>query len=298
MREIPHHLYSFDGKYLDLDGLRYHYLDEGNGEPVLAVHGNPTWSFYYRELVKALRTEYRVIVPDHIGCGLSDKPDDSGYDYTLSRRIEDLSALADELGLERVNLVVHDWGGAIGLGWAVRNPERVARIVILNTAAFHLMEGKALPWQLWVVRNTPIGALLVRGFNAFARGASRLAVTRRPLSREIRNAYCAPYGNWSDRIATLRFVQDVPLSGGDPAYAPLTEIQEGLRRFSNHPIMICWGARDFVFDDQFLDEWRGIYPHAEVHRFADAGHYVLEDAADEIITLVKDFLTDPRHSER
>jgi haloalkane dehalogenase len=297
VRAVPRELYPFDGKYLDLDGLRYHYLDEGAGEPVLAVHGNPTWSFYYRELVKALRGEYRVIVPDHIGCGLSEKPDDSCYDYTLSRRIEDLSALADELGLERVNLVVHDWGGAIGLGWAVRNPERVARIVILNTAAFHLMEGKALPWQLWVVRNTPIGALLVRGFNAFARGASRLAVTRRPLSREIRNAYCAPYGNWSDRIATLRFVQDVPLAAGDPAYAPLTEIQEGLQRFSSHPILICWGARDFVFDDEFLDEWRNTYPHAEVHRFDDAGHYVLEDASSEIVELVSNFLKKPRSTD-
>jgi haloalkane dehalogenase len=291
-------LYPFDGKFLDLDGLRYHYLDEGDGEAVLAVHGNPTWSFYYRELVKALRDECRVVVPDHMGCGLSDKPDDSRYDYTLRRRIEDLSVLVDELDLDRVNLVVHDWGGAIGLGWAVRNPERVARIVILNTAAFHLMEGKSLPWQLWVVRNTPIGALLVRGFNAFARGATRLAVTRRPLPREVRNAYCAPYGSWSDRIATLRFVQDVPLAAGDPAYAPLTEIQDGLQHFRSHPILICWGARDFVFDDQFLDEWRATFPHAEVHRFADAGHYVLEDAADEIITLVKDFFTDPRHSER
>jgi haloalkane dehalogenase len=298
MRNIPKHLYPFKNNYLDLDGLRYHYLDEGAGEPVLAVHGNPTWSFYYRELVTSLRGEYRVVVPDHIGCGLSDKPDDSRYRYTLGQRIDDISRLVASLALDRVNLVVHDWGGAIGLGWAVRHPERVSRIVILNTAAFHLMAGKKLPWQLRVVRDTPIGALLVRGFNAFARGASRLATTRRSMPKELRDAYCAPYGSWSERIATLRFVQDIPLTSDDPAYAPLTEIQEGLHHFASHPILICWGARDFVFDDHFLDEWRGIYPQAEVHRFDDAGHYVLEDASSEIIGLVKGFLVDARDSEK
>jgi haloalkane dehalogenase len=297
MRRIPPHLYPFEGRYLDLDGLKYHYLDEGQGGPIVAVHGNPTWSFYYRELVKSFRDDYRVVVPDHIGCGLSDKPGDREYDYTLQRRIDDLGSLIDHLDLSGITLVVHDWGGAIGLGWAVQHPDRVDRIVILNTAAFGLPEGKTLPWQLWCVRNTPIGPLLVRGFNAFARGATRMAVTRRRLPREVRDAFCAPYDSWSNRIATLRFVQDIPLAPGDPAYAALTTTTKSLHVFAKHPIMICWGARDFVFDDHFLDQWRKTYPHADVHRFPDAGHYVLEDESDEIIGLIRGFMNESRKTK-
>ncbi len=168
MKEIPKHLYPFENHWLELDDLRLHYLDEGDGEPVVAVHGNPTWSFYYRDLVRDLRDDYRVIVPDHIGCGLSDKPGDDVYEYTLERRIDDFSRLMDDLELDDINLVVHDWGGMIGLGWAVRNPDRVKRLVILNTAAFHLPKSKTFPWQLWMVRDTPLGPLMVRGLNAFA----------------------------------------------------------------------------------------------------------------------------------
>ncbi|MBW2390864.1 MAG: alpha/beta fold hydrolase, partial [Deltaproteobacteria bacterium] len=119
--------YPFQGKILDLDGLRYHYLDEGSGPPVVMVHGNPTWSFYYRDLVLALRGRYRAVAPDHIGCGRSDKPDDSRYEYTLERRVQDLGALIDHLGFDKVTLVVHDWGGMIGFTWATQNPDRIQR---------------------------------------------------------------------------------------------------------------------------------------------------------------------------
>ncbi len=287
---IPKELYPFEGRVLDLDGLRYHYLDEGSGEVVVAVHGNPTWSFYYRNLVADLRGEFRVVVPDHIGCGLSDKPGDEDYPYTLERRIEDFGRLMDELGLDEINLVVHDWGGMIGLAWAVRHAERVKRLVLLNTAAFHLPKTKPFPWQLGLVRNTPFGSLMVRGLNAFSRGASHVACTRKKLSKEVRDAYCAPYGNWTDRIATLRFVQDIPLKPGDPGYDVVSDTAARLDVFRDKPVLICWGDKDFVFDRHFLAEWRQIYPNAEVHQFPDCGHYILEDASEEIIPLVKRFI--------
>jgi len=292
MKEIPEHLFPFVRHWLDLEDIRLHYLDEGDGEPVVAVHGNPTWSFYYRELVKGLRDSHRVVVPDHMGCGYSDKPGDDVYDYTLERRIEDFSALMDRLELEDINLVVHDWGGMIGLGWAVRNPERIRRLVILNTAAFHLPKSKALPWQLWMVRNTPLGSFLVRGLNAFSRGATHFACTRKALSKEVRDAYCAPYDSWSDRIATLRFVRDIPLQSGDPGYDIVSDTHERLGVFANRPVLMCWGGKDFVFDHHFLAEWERIYPEAEVHRFADCGHWILEDASEEIIPLIRRFITD------
>jgi haloalkane dehalogenase len=293
MRKIPDHLYGFESRWLDLDGLRYHYLDEGEGEVVVAVHGNPTWSFYYRDLVKDLRNDFRVVVPDHMGCGLSDKPSDDDYDYTLSRRIDDFGTLMDDLDLTGINLVVHDWGGMIGLGWAVRNPERIKRLVILNTAAFHLPKTKPFPWQLWMVRDTPLGPLLVRGFNAFARGATHLACTRKKLSKQVRDAYCAPNDGWSDRLATLRFVQDIPLRPGDRGYDIVSDTAARLDELSDLPALVCWGGKDFVFDHHFLEEWQRIYPNAEVHNFADCGHWILEDASEEIIPLIRKFLTDP-----
>ena len=293
MKGIPRELYPFESRFLDLDGLRYHYLDEGDGDPVVAVHGNPTWSFYYRELVKELRSDHRVVVPDHIGCGLSDKPGDDRYDYTLSRRVEDFAQLMEELDLDQINLVVHDWGGMIGLAWAVQNPDRIKRLVILNTAAFPLPESKAFPWQLWLVRDTPVGPLMVRGLNAFSRGATRFAVTRKKLSKTLRDAYCAPYDSWTDRIATLRFVQDIPLRPGENGYDIVSDTAAQLEVFRDRPVLICWGEKDFVFDHHFLAVWQKLYPHAEVHRFADCGHYILEDAAEEIMPLVRRFVTVP-----
>jgi pimeloyl-ACP methyl ester carboxylesterase len=289
MQKIAEHLYPFENQWIDLGGLKLHYLDEGEGEVVVAVHGNPTWSFYYRDLVRDLRVDHRVVVPDQIGCGLSDKPGDSSYEYTMSRRIDDFGRLMDELELTDINLVVHDWGGMIGLAWAVRHPDRIKRLVLLNTAAFHLPKAKPFPWQLWMAR-TPLGPLLVRGLNAFSRFATHLAVTRKRLSSEIRDAYCAPYDSWNDRIATLRFVQDVPLKPGDRGYEIVSETAARLDVFRDRPVLVCWGDRDFVFDHHFLEVWRQIYPDAEVHTFADCGHYILEDASEEVIPLIRSFL--------
>ena len=288
---VPTALYPFEGHTFDLGGLRYHYLDEGRGEPILMLHGNPTWSFYYRGLVRGLRDRYRIIVPDHIGCGLSDKPDDSRYEYSLERRVDDLDALIAHLDLgDKLSLVVHDWGGMIGMAWALRHPSRVRRIVILNTAAFHLPKTKKLPALLWWVRNTWLAGLLVRRFNAFSRGAVWLCCTRKRLSKELRDAYCAPYDSWANRIATLRFVQDIPLRAGDRGYDLISEVESKLGSFVDTPALICWGEKDFVFDHHFLDVWRKHLPNAEVHRFPDCGHYVLEDAGEEILPLVEHFL--------
>jgi len=288
---IPESLYPFESHYLDRGGLRYHYLDEGSGDPVVMVHGNPSWSFYYRNLVQALRDTHRCIVPDHIGCGLSDKPGDADYRYTLEKRVDDLEALLEHLGItENITLVLHDWGGMIGMAFATRHPERIRQFVILNTSAFHLPETKRLPLTLWLCRNTPLGAFLVRGFNAFSFAATRWCCTRRSMSPEIRRAYRAPYNSWQNRIATLRFVQDIPLNPEDPAYAIVTRVEEAVHRFREMPMLICWGMKDFVFDYHFLNEWEENFPKAQIHRFEDCGHYVLEDAPEEIEPLVQEFL--------
>ncbi len=284
-------LAAHPGRDFDRDGLRLHYLDEGAGEPVVMVHGNPTWSFYYRNLVDALKTRYRTIAPDHIGCGRSDKPDDSRYQYTLRSRVDDLAGLLDHLGVDReITLVVHDWGGMIGMAYAARHPGRIARLVVLNTGAFPLPASKPLPPALRLGRDSKLGAGLIRGFNAFAVAAARVGCKRRPMGKDLRAAYVAPYDSWANRIATLRFVQDIPLAAGDRGFDIVQGTADRLGELAHVPMMIAWGLRDFVFDRHFLDEWTRRFPEAEVHRFEDGGHYILEDAGDEIIPLIEEFL--------
>jgi cis-3-alkyl-4-acyloxetan-2-one decarboxylase len=283
--------YPFTGKWLDLDGLRYHYLDEGKGEPVVMVHGNPSWSFYYRNLVLALRDRFHCIVPDHMGCGFSDKPGDDLYDYTLSRRVDDLERLLEHLGIDaNITLVLHDWGGMIGMAYAARHPERIKRLVILNTAAFHLPKEKPFPLALRICRDTLLGTFLVRGFNAFSLAASFVGCKRNPMPAELRQAYRLPYDSWQNRIATLRFVQDIPLEPGDRNYDLVSGVDKGLASFRSLPMLICWGEQDFVFDRYFLAQWERRFPAAEVHRYPDGGHYILEDMKEEVIPLIARFL--------
>lgn len=267
-----------------------HYLDEGRGQTVVMLHGNPNWSYYYRNLVTALSDQYRCLVPDHIGCGLSDKPGDDQYEYSLARRAADLELWLDKLeATQNLTLVVHDWGGMIGMTYATRYPDRIRRLVVLNTGAFHLPQAKPVPWQLRMARG-PLGALLVRGFGAFSRGAVQSCVTRRPMSSEVARAYCAPYDSWANRIAVHRFVQDIPLQAGDRGYDLVSQVADRLELLKDIPMMIGWGDRDFVFDAHFLQEWQQRFPDAQLHRYPDCGHYILEDAGDDLIPLIRSFL--------
>lgn len=295
--ELAEFLAAHSGRDWDRDGLRLHYLDEGQGDPVVMVHGNPTWSFYYRRLVEALSPSYRTIVPDHIGCGLSDKPDDSRYDYTLQSRVDDLEGLLDHLGVkENITLVLHDWGGMIGSTYAARHPDRIARIVAMNTAAFHMPSDKKFPKTLSLFRDTPLGAITARGFNGFARGTAWIGFGKQRMRKSLRDAYVAPYNSWANRIATLRFVQDIPLKPGDRAYDLVSWVEERLPPLRSVPTFLAWGLKDFVFDETFLRVWERHFPDAEVHRFPEAGHYVLEEEAETLIPLIKGFLDERRPS--
>jgi haloalkane dehalogenase len=286
------HLYPFTSHYLDLSSHRYHYIDEGQGEPIVMVHGNPTWSFYYRELIKALSGRYRSIAPDHIGCGLSDKPEVTDYDYRLRSRVDDLDNLLATLTTdEKITLILHDWGGMIGMAYALRHPEKICRLVVMNTAAFLPPAAKRIPMRLSVIRRSgPLAALAVLGLNIFARGALSMA-SKKGLSAEVKRGLTAPYNCWKNRIATLKFVQDIPLVEKDPSYRLVKQVDDQLQTLSELPMLICWGKHDFVFDQDYLSEWQRRFPAAEVHCFPDAGHYVLEDVPEKIIPLTQDFLT-------
>jgi cis-3-alkyl-4-acyloxetan-2-one decarboxylase len=254
------------------------------------VHGNPTWSFYYRNVVLGLKGEHRCLVPDHIGMGLSDRPSDENYEYTLQSRVDDFGHWLDAVEPERqIDLIVHDWGGAIGLSWAARNPERVRRIVLLNTWAFNIPPEESLPGSLKFAR-TRVGAFLINRFNAFSGLATKMA-TEKKLEKDVAHGLVAPYlGKPEQRLATLRFVQDIPLSESDPAWQVLAETENRLSALADKPILIAWGAKDFVFNDKVLEIWKKTWPNAKLEYFKDAGHYVLEDAGDRIVPMAREWL--------
>ena len=284
-------LYPFVSHFMTLNGLRYHYLDEGRGEPLVMVHGNPTWSFFFRSLVVALRSTHRVIVPDHIGCGLSQKPSSAAYDFRLASRVADLGALLDKVEpIRPVTLVLHDWGGMIGLAWAVNNPDRVRRLIIMNTAGFFPPGGHKIPLRLRMLRTpNPLMDRLALRFNLFARAALVMAPHRR-LKPAVKTGLIAPYNCPRNRLATLKFVQDIPLSAADCSGAIVARVDRELHRFTDLPVQIIWGAHDFVFDRAYFDAWRRRLPDARCTWLADAGHYLLEDQPDRVVGLVGDFL--------
>lgn len=275
--------------YADIDGQRMHYIDEGEGQVIVMVHGNPTWSYYYRHIIERLKRTHRVIALDHIGSGLSDKPEDEGY-YRLRQHIDNLFALLDQLAITKYSLIVHDWGGAIGMGLATRYPERVERVVILNTAAFR---SQRIPLRIRVCRWPVIGRLLVRGLNGFAWPATFMAVCK-PLRKEIAAAYIAPYDSWSTRVGVSSFVADIPLEESHPSYSELLSVEEGLTQLRDMqiPMLILWGGKDFCFTKHFFDEWKRRFPEASTRYFEDGGHYILEDKKDECGEEIENFFQD------
>jgi len=278
--------YPFESHFFDLGGLKYHYVDEGHGETLLMVHGNPTWSFAWRNLIKDLSHDYRVLAVDHIGCGFSDKPVD--YPYHLRQHVKNLYLFIESLKLTRITLFSHDWGGPIGMGVAGNLPNRFSRFVLFNTAVFR---SRSLPLRIALCRIPVFGAMAIRGLNVFSRAALWMAVAKRKrITAAVRSGYLAPYDCWRNRIAILRFVQDIPLNTSHPSCSALTEIEQRLPQFKQEPILLIWGERDWCFTTEFLQEFERRFPRAESFRIPDSGHYVFEDAHERIIPRVREFL--------
>jgi haloalkane dehalogenase len=277
--------YPFCSHYLELKGGRLHYIDEGSGPVIVMVHGNPTWSYYFRHLISTLRGNYRIIAIDHMGCGLSDKPQD--YPYCLAQHIDNLECLLTHLQIDRFSLVVHDWGGAIGMGSAVNHIDKIDKIVVMNTAAFR---SNRIPLRIQLCRLPFIGEILVRMFNGFAWPATFMAVKNK-MKPAVAKAFIAPYNSWKNRVAVYNFVRDIPLDSHHKSYETLVEIENRLVliRDSGVPLLIVWGGGDFCFNDHFFKEWTERFPEAETRYFHDGGHYILEDKLLEIVPILKSF---------
>lgn len=294
---IPDHLktdYPFHSNFLTVEHLgksyRLNYVDEkpvlntnaDDVETIIMVHGNPTWSFFYRNLIKHFKKNYRIIVPDHLGCGLSDKPTD--FSYQLKDHINNLESLVDHLKLEKYHLIVHDWGGAIGSGLAVHQPEKVLSITYMNTGAF---TSDKIPWRIDILRKYNWGEWLIRKFNAFAMPATFMAVEK-PLSKTTIDGYLLPYNNYQNRIATAKFVKDIPMDETHPSFTTLKNIELNLHKIKA-PVLLMWGAKDFCFTMDFFHRFKEFFPNSEEKVFPNAGHYLLEDEPKATLETIENF---------
>ena len=286
-----HPQYPYTSRYTKIEGHRLHYLDEGNGPVVLLLHGNPTWSFYYRNLIRDLKKSHRVIAVDHIGCGLSDKP--VNYAYTLENHINNLQKLIENIGIEKYSMVMHDWGGAIGFGLLARNADRIHKIIIHNTAAF---PSRRIPWRIAICKTPYLGAFMVKGCNAFARAATFMAVGRK-MDRLTRTCYLHPYDTWNHRIAVYQFVRDIPLSKRHKSYRTLLEAEMGIEKINRRktPVLLLWGGKDFCFTQHFYKEWKKRLPFCTDHYFEKFGHYLLEDGKEEVNAYIAEFLEEKKY---
>jgi haloalkane dehalogenase len=276
--------YPFASHFMQVDGFKLHYVDEGKGEPLLFVHGNPTWSFAWRHLIKEYKWSHRCVALDHLGCGLSDKPQD--YPYVLEKRIEHLVQLIDQLKLENITLVAHDWGGAIGIGAFGRRRDKFARIVLMNTGAFR---SKLIPLRIAACRIPLLGTIGIRGLNLFPKAAISMAPANK-LSPEAASGLLAPYDNWANRVAVDAFVKDIPLKPSHPSYNTLVEVEQSLSYAAALPTLLMWGMQDWCFSPAFLREFQKRLPLAETLEIPEASHYIFEDVPQVLHDRLQQFL--------
>ena len=292
-REIDLPSFPYPAKFHRVDGGEMAYVDvgpaaAGSGQTILCVHGNPTWSYYYRRVIERYSPSHRVVAVDHLGCGRSDRPSRRGFGYAMADHVGNLVSLIESLDLHNITLVAHDWGGAIGTAAAIATIDRIDRIMLLNTAAF---PPPYIPRRIAVCRWPVVGPIAVRGFNAFARAAVPMAMNRGKLSADDAAALLAPYDGWQNRIAIDSFVRDIPMHRSHRTYATLSQLETDLPRLKNKPIGLTWGMEDWCFRPECLDRLAAVWPDALVTRIEDAGHYVLEDAPEEVLDSIDRLLS-------
>jgi haloalkane dehalogenase len=265
--------FPYEPHYVDVDGLRLHHVDEGSGETVLCFHGEPSWAYLYRHMLERLvDAGHRVVCPDLVGFGRSDKPTDQGW-YTYARHVETVTAHLDQLELDGVTVVVQDWGGPIGLRWAVQHADQVARLVILNTGLFTGRVSKGfMAWREFAERtpDLPIG-MIIQG------------ATTTDLPPEVVAAYEAPFPNAESKAGAQRFPLLVPLTEDEPGVPEMIETREALAGWDK-PVLVAFSDTDPVFPfPRAGDRFTELIPTAgEQVRIEGAAHFLQEDRGREI----------------
>ncbi|WP_458208760.1 alpha/beta fold hydrolase [Haladaptatus sp. NG-SE-30] len=279
---LDRNLYPFESNDATFDPGRLHYVDEGEGQPILMLHGNPTWSFLYRTLISGLSDDYRCIAPDYFGFGLSDKPPSWSYRPEDHARI--VEAFIEELELRDITLVVQDWGGPIGLSYALDHPENVASLVIMNTFMWPVEDRRKRLFS--ALLGGPLGRYLIRRYNLFANQVMKSAFADRSrLTPRIHRHYLEPLATPDDRKGSWVFPRE--LTGSEEWLRQLWNRRSHLRDI---PALLLWPMQDIGFGVSDLRRWQALFPDARTVEFDDSGHYIQEEKGDKLVPEIRVFL--------
>ncbi|NTV02834.1 MAG: alpha/beta fold hydrolase [Chlorobiaceae bacterium] len=276
--------YPFESRFFPTSAGRMHYVDEGSGEPIVFVHGNPVWSYVYRDLIRELRGSYRCIAPDHIGFGLSDKPAD--WSYLPEDHARNLELLLESLDLHQATIVVNDWGGPIGLSYALDHPERVSGIVVSNTWLWSVASDwyyQAFSWFM----GGPIGRWLTGEFNFFVRTFMPVVYGEKSkLTPKVHGQYIHPFDERGSRKGMWVFPGRIIGSSGwlDSLWSRIVVLR-------GKKVLLAWGMLDIAFRENELNTWTRAFPDAAILRFEDAGHYVAEEKPLELAAAIRRFIS-------
>ncbi len=275
--------FPFTPNFMEINGFNMHYIDEGKGEPILCHHGMPTWSYLYRNFIMELKKDYRVIAPDAMGFGKSDVPQDKPY--LLKQHVDNLTKLILKLDLTELTLIFQDWGGPLSLGFAVDYPERIKRLVIMNTSIGVMKEGS----KSWYYRMEKLGKY--EKYIKNTGGIIRMGIYNKgKVTPTLLNAYNAPFPRDEYYIGSLAWPKDIPVGNSHPSAKPMIHIRKNLHKLLDKPKILIWGMKDPIFPTWTIDWWNKIYPGIETYKIENASHFLQEDAPELIISLIKDFL--------
>lgn len=283
---VPESLYPFESRWCEVEGIPVHYVDEGQGQPILFLHGNPTWSFLYRDIIRALRGKFRCLALDYPGMGMSGKPRDFGqptYGFTPREHSRIVQGFVEKLDLGDLGLMVQDWGGPIGIGMATRVPDRISHLIIGNTCAWP-MTGPAV-WMFSNGLGRGLGRQLILRQNLFVERILPAAINDKSrLSRDVMAAYRGPYPTPKDREPTAVFPREIL---GSRDY--LEEVERSLHHLAKKPVQLVWGTDDQAFTKRELIRWQELYPDARVRLLRGANHFIQEDAPEGIAESISSF---------
>jgi len=275
---VPDELYPFESHFAEIGGARVHYVDEGSGPPLLLLHGNPTWSFLYRDIIKGLRDRYRCVAPDYPGFGLSAAP--AGYGFTPVEHSRIVEELVKELDLTGITMMVQDWGGPIGFGVATRHPDRFAAFVIGNSWAWPKSDRGTQVFSRFM--GGRVGGYLIVHRNVFVERIIPGGVKRKKLPQEVMNAYRGPFAAMQSRAPVHIFPREILASRPF-----LAEVERGLPALADRPALIVWGDKDVAFREPEMHHWERVFPDHQTVRLEGAAHYIQEEAADEIADAIR-----------
>ncbi|MHA1270498.1 MAG: alpha/beta fold hydrolase [Candidatus Helarchaeota archaeon] len=282
--------FPFKPNFHEINNFNMHYIDEGNGDPIVLLHGEPTWGYLYRKFISPLSEKNRVIVPDHMGFGKSDVP--QNLPYKLEQHIDNLSKLLkDKLNLNNIILVMQDWGGPIGFGFATENPNLIKGVIILNTSVGVAKEDRRL-WYESMVEDGSYDQLMgnMKLFISQIMFGMFMKKFPRDEKKIMKKAYTAPFPSKEYCIGAKAFPLDIPKGKSHPSSKIMQRIRDNLGLLNDIPKILIWGMKDRIFPPKIIDIWKKIYPDIKIHNIIDAGHFLQEDNPEKVISIIKDFI--------